>query len=102
MFSRLDPAAVEGAVWLANPDTRPQLMQLKYDDTAGQLMPVFLPGGNLSGKPFSTLLGLPIKFTFAAPQLGEPWRPVSGESEKLPFRREVFRAPDGRINSLLL
>jgi HK97 family phage major capsid protein len=71
MYSALNPADAAGAVWLANPDTRPQLLQLEYPAASGMVMPVFLPGQNLAGRPFGSLLGLPILFNFAMPPLGD-------------------------------
>ena len=71
MFAAMDPAAVTGAIWIANPTCLPQLLAMEYPTTSGQVLPAFLAGNNLAGRPFSTLLGLPIRFSFACPTLGD-------------------------------
>lgn len=52
-------------VWTANQGTFPQLLNM----TIGQ-MPVFLPGGNVAGGVYSTLLGKPLVETEYNPALG--------------------------------
>ena len=59
MFTRLWARSTENAVWLINQDVWRQIFALeKAVGTAG--VPVFLPAGSIAGKPFNTLLGLPI------------------------------------------
>ena len=58
MFSRLWARAID-PVWLINSDVWPQLFALSKAVGVGGV-PVFLPAGSMSGKPFQTLLGLPI------------------------------------------
>jgi HK97 family phage major capsid protein len=66
MYSRLPAASVERAVWLINQDVWPQLFQLhhKIKNVAGTEnvggTPMFIAPGGISGKPYGTLLGLPI------------------------------------------
>lgn len=55
MLSRMPLSSRSTAVWLIHPDAEPQLPLM----TIGN-QPVYLPGGNLAGAPFGTLLGRPI------------------------------------------
>jgi len=57
------------AVWIANPNTLPQLASMSLTvGTAG--VPVFMPAGGASGKPYNTLFGLPVVFSHHAKALG--------------------------------
>lgn len=47
---------------LANPDTLPQLATMAISGAAA-MYPVFLPAGGASGKPYNTLMGLPLIFS---------------------------------------
>jgi HK97 family phage major capsid protein len=59
MWSRLWARSRANAVWHINQDVEPQLYALnQVIGTAG--VPVFLPGGNISGSPFSVLFGRPV------------------------------------------
>jgi HK97 family phage major capsid protein len=68
MFSRMWPGSLKNAVWLAAPDTLPELAQMAVsEDGSGTTVapPVFLPGmsalnapGEYDGRSF-TLMGLP-------------------------------------------
>lgn len=58
MFARLWARAAD-PIWLVNQDCWPQLFALSKAVGVGGV-PVFLPAGGISGKPFQTLLGLPI------------------------------------------
>lgn len=66
MFSRLLAVSALRAIWLANTDILPQLVELMIGDK-----PVYLPGGNIAGAPFGTLLGRPVIFTEHAGTLGD-------------------------------
>jgi HK97 family phage major capsid protein len=58
-----------GAVWIANPNTLPQLASMSLAvGTAG--VPVFMPAGGASANPYSTLFGLPIVWSHHAKSLG--------------------------------
>jgi len=67
MYSRcLNPSK---AIWIANPNTLPQLASMSLAvGTGGQA--VFMPAGGASGKPYNTLFGLPIMFSHHAKSLG--------------------------------
>lgn len=56
MLARLPASSFATAVWYINATCIPQLIQLKIGDT-----PVFIPGGNVAGAMFGTLMGLPIE-----------------------------------------
>ncbi len=55
MWARLWLRSRKTAIWTINQQIEPQLMTMKIGDT-----PIYLPNGNISGQPFSTLLGRPI------------------------------------------
>lgn len=59
MFARLPASSIDTAVWFFNQDCLPQLMQLTLGSGSAEI-PLYLPGGNLAGKPYGTMLGLPV------------------------------------------
>lgn len=67
MYSRcLNPT---NAVWIANPNTLPQLASMALSVGTGGVA-VFMPANGASGKPYNTLFGLPIVFSQHAKTLG--------------------------------
>jgi HK97 family phage major capsid protein len=59
MYARLWSGNREKAVWFINQDVLPQLFSMTLGiGTAG--VTVFMPPGGVSGKPYATLMGLPI------------------------------------------
>jgi len=68
MWARLYSGCQATSVWIANQDTLPQLMNLKFP---GDGRPVYLPGGVIAGAPFGTLFGRPIIFHEAAETVGQ-------------------------------
>jgi len=67
MYSRLPANSVENAAWLINVDCWPQLFKLQHKvsnqagtDFVGGTSIFIPPNTGISGKPFGTLLGLPI------------------------------------------
>lgn len=58
-----------GAVWLANRDTLPQLATMELAVGTGGSA-VFLPANGAAGRPFDTLMGLPLIFTEHAKTVG--------------------------------
>lgn len=64
------PYRNSGAVWLINQDVEPQLQQMVHAGTSSDV-PVWLPAGGISGKPFDTLYGHPIITTQACETLGD-------------------------------
>ncbi len=70
MWSRLHPRSANRAVWLANPDTFPQLatMSQAVGDTA---VPVYLPANGAAGTPYGTLMGRPLILTKKCQTLGD-------------------------------
>ena len=70
MYSRLPASSVNTACWYVSQSVFPQLYSLAL--VAGLSgVPVFLPANGLSGKPFNTLLGLPVIATEHAAKLGD-------------------------------
>lgn len=68
MWSRLLPSSHDNAVWLANPDTLPQLAQMSVDGSGNA--PVFLPAGGATARPYATIFGRPLLFIEQAQTLG--------------------------------
>jgi HK97 family phage major capsid protein len=69
MVSRMRPTELADAVWVANIGTFPQLAFMHIPiGTAGAA--VYLPAGGASGKPYSTLMGLPMIYSEHCPALG--------------------------------
>lgn len=67
MYARcIDPS---NAVWVANPNTLPQLASMSLAVGTGGV-PVFMPANGAAGVPFATLFGLPIVFSHHAKSLG--------------------------------
>jgi len=67
LYSRLwDKSA---GVWFANHSILPQLMTMSLAVGTGGI-PVWIPQSGASGKPYNTLLGLPLEFTEHCPALG--------------------------------
>jgi len=60
MWARLFAASRPNAVWLINQEVEPQLIQMKYEGTAGGIYPVYLPPGGLSTAQYGTLFGRPV------------------------------------------
>ena len=69
MFTRLWARSVENAVWLINQNCWRQIFALERAIGTGGV-PVFLPSGSISGKPFNTMLGLPIQHIEHCESLG--------------------------------
>jgi HK97 family phage major capsid protein len=67
MYARMLPSSLTKAVWFADIQTFPQLATMALNVGTGGA-PVWLPDG--TGTPRLTLLGRPIYFTGAVPQLG--------------------------------
>lgn len=69
MFSRLFTGNLANAVWLYNQDIEPQLfLMVLAMGTSG--LAVYMPPGGLSGKPYATLMGLPMRRIEQASTLG--------------------------------
>lgn len=68
MFSRMLPASLGRAVWVANIDTFPQLATMALDVGTGGGGPIWLNNGH-EGPPM-TILGRPVIFTEKASTLG--------------------------------
>lgn len=58
------------AVWIINQDVEPQLQNMVIAGTSSDL-PVWMPAGGISGKPFNTLYGHRIIVTQACETLGD-------------------------------
>jgi HK97 family phage major capsid protein len=74
MFSRMLPASLSRAVWVASIDTLPQLLTLHAEPVAGQPVSplVWMNNGSVAGAPPMTLFGRPIVFSENVPKLTEP------------------------------
>lgn len=70
MEARLLPASEAKAVYLANKDIFPQLATMCFPVGTGGV-PVYLPAGGASGKPYKTLMGRPLLFTEHCQTLGD-------------------------------
>lgn len=72
MFSRMLPASLSRAVWVASIDTFPQLASMVITrGTDGIASPaVWLNNGQVIGGPPATILGRPVVFTEKTPALG--------------------------------
>jgi HK97 family phage major capsid protein len=69
MWSRCWGASRAKAAWYHNQDIEPQLMALTFNaGTSG--VPMFMPPNGLSGSPYATLLGKPLKPVEQAATLG--------------------------------
>ena len=70
MESRLLPESENSAIYLANKDTFPQLAAMTIAVGTGGV-PVYLPAGGASGKPYKTLMGRPLIFMEHCRTLGD-------------------------------
>ena len=69
MENRMDPQLRAGAEWYINNDCLPQLRQMVMVIGTGGV-PVYLPAGQASGKPFDTLLNRPVNVLEQSSTLG--------------------------------
>lgn len=60
MYSRMLPNSISNAFWPCNPAILPQLRLMKFDNGAGQTIPVYMPPTGLAGAPYGTLMGRPV------------------------------------------
>lgn len=70
MYSRMFPASVKKAVWLANPNIKPELYAMAVPIGTGGVS-VYLPAGGISQTPYDTLCGRPVLFTEHCSTLGD-------------------------------
>jgi HK97 family phage major capsid protein len=70
MFSRLPASSVDSAVWYVSQSVFPQLYSMGITIGVGG-SPLFMPAGSIAGKPFNTLLGLPVVPIEQAAKLGD-------------------------------
>jgi len=61
MWSRLLPGSERTAVWLANKNTLPQLLQMSLAVGTGGV-PLYMPANAIAGAPYQTLFGRPMIF----------------------------------------
>ncbi|MAH44699.1 phage major capsid protein [Candidatus Pacearchaeota archaeon] len=62
MWSRLHPASMKNAIWVANNETFPQLASMAMAVGAGGV-PVWMPANGVAGTPFGSLMGRPLFLT---------------------------------------
>jgi HK97 family phage major capsid protein len=60
MWSRLAPGSAGKAVWLVNPQVLAVLPFMKFDTSATNPVPVYIPAQGIAGAPYGTLLGRPV------------------------------------------
>lgn len=61
MLGRLLPGALPGAFWMIHPAVWPQIRGMKFDTAAASPVPVYMPPSGISGAPYGSLYGLPVK-----------------------------------------
>lgn len=72
MYSRMYAPLRNGAIWLANQDIEPQLLNMEFPTTTGaSAVPAYMPAGGLSASPYATLMGRPVIYTQACQTLGD-------------------------------
>lgn len=71
MFSQIYETDTSRLMWLANRNTLTQLMSMRFVSTADSPVPVWLPPGGISGSPYPSLFGYPLRFIQACPTLGD-------------------------------
>ena len=69
MWARLFPQGANRCVWIANPDTFPQLATMALAVGTGGV-PLWLPANGLAGQPMQTLMGRPLLFSEKCQTLG--------------------------------
>ncbi len=69
MFSRLHPPSYSNAIWMANMGAFPQLAALNMAVGTGGTV-LWQPANGLAGKPYNTLMGLPLFLTEHCQALG--------------------------------
>ena len=70
IYARMPARNKRNAVWVANEDTFPQLAVMQIAVGTGGV-PVWLPAGAASGKPYDTLMGKPLLWNEHCPKLGD-------------------------------
>lgn len=103
MFNRLHPASVNNAVWVANANTRVQLLSLvQYvENQAGteNVGGTWIPAMRDDGKGGFTILGIPVIFTEKLPTLGDAGDILLADFSKyiVGLRREMSLAKSGHV-----
>lgn len=69
MWARLYPAGQANAIWVANIETFPQLFRMALAVGTGGI-PIWMPAGGVSGRPFETLMGRPLIYSEKMQALG--------------------------------
>ena len=69
MWARLFPQGANRCVWIANPDTFPQLATMALAVGTGGV-PLWMPANGLAGGPQQTLMGRPLLFSEKCQTLG--------------------------------
>lgn len=70
MWSRLHPRGANRVVWMANPDTFPQLAMMSQS-VGDSAVPVYLPANGAADAPYGTLMGRPLILTKKCQTLGD-------------------------------
>lgn len=66
---RLEALNEDAWVWIVSPDAEIQLMQMLFSGSLTDI-PVYMPAGGISGKPYGTLFGWPVLRSHACSALG--------------------------------
>ncbi len=69
MWKRLYPAGHGNAVWVTNIETFGELFGMSLASGTGGI-PIWMPAGGISGKPFETLMGAPLIYSEKMQALG--------------------------------
>lgn len=69
MWTRLRKLSAAGAFWMTNEDCFPQLAQMKLDIGTGGVA-LWTPADGLAGRPYQTLMGLPLFYSERIPTVG--------------------------------
>ena len=70
MYGRLPASSIANAAWYVSQSVLPQLYSMTLVAGVGGA-PVFMPAGGISGKPYNSLLGLPVVPIEHAAKLGD-------------------------------
>lgn len=79
MWTRMWGRSRQNAVWLINQDVEAQLMTMQLNTGGDTGVPVYMPAGGLSERPYSTLFGRPIIPIEQCSPLGEVGDVILGD-----------------------
>ena len=71
MWARVHPRSQRNAIWAIAPGVQTQLLNMEFQRTATDGVPIYLPANAAAGMPNSTLLGRPLIVSEVLPELGD-------------------------------